>query len=217
MTIESNIQRKIDNIKNNPLDFSLNPNNLYLWGFLWSDGYIMRRPARITLEILDEDFKDIKNIIPNYYNRYSRSRKGRKKQSSAFSSREDLVDFLYDNGYDNKQKPSKLLTNNDLSYYWFRGVVDGDGCWYYNDKWKTRQFVLASNYEQDWDFFTDMLDDIKCKYKIKHKTQKQKTQKYSIVRICEKSSIKNLINYLYPEGYDIGLRRKYEKSQKLIQ
>ena len=207
----SNVQTKLSNYAKNPLDLGLTPNNMYLWGFLWADGYI-KKPNRVALEIVTEDFDEIKGMLPSHFGEYHRTRPNRKPQSAAISSREDYVDFLCDNGYEDKQIPSQMLTQDVNSYYWFRGVVDGDGCWYFNPKYGTRQFIVASNINQDWAFFTNLLDSLECNYKVKLKSQKKNTQHYSVVRICAKDSLIKLHNYLYPNGFDLGLKRKYDKS-----
>ena len=212
MTAESNIQRKLDRIKFDPLDLSFSAKNLYFWGWLWSDGYI-QYPNRISLEIISSDFENISHVIPSQFNYYHRHRDNRKPQSSAIACREDYVEFLYQNGYKEKISPSSDILNDPLAYWWFLGVIDGDGSWYYNSKYKTRQFKLASNYDQDWSYFNSMLDEIDCPYKIKRFVQK--TGRYSIVRVCNKKGISSLFNYLYPDGFIFGLERKYYKAEIL--
>jgi len=201
--------------QNLPLNIDRTPSNMYLWGFLWSDGYI-KPPQRVTLEIVTQDFNDIRDTIPDIFGIYPRQRKNRQHQTAAIASRTDLVNWLHRHGYADKQQPSEWLTCHKLSYYWYRGVVDGDGCWYWNPKWKTRQFVLASHFNQEWSFFTDLLDDLGCRYVIKRRQQRKNTQHYSIVRMCGKNSLRALYEYLYPCGCDIGLQRKYVKAKLCI-
>jgi hypothetical protein len=210
MTIESNIRRKLENIKNNSIDLDFSPENMYLWGFIWADGYLHPNISRVALEITKDDFVDIQSIIPFYYNLYERNRKNRKPQSSAISTREDFYTFLKNLGYTEKEKPNDTLLKNKNSFYWFRGLIDGDGSWYIKNY--TKQFCIASNYYQDWVFFEDMLNFIEVsKYSIRRVVQK--SGKYSVLRITNISDLKKLVNYLYPQNsLDIGLKRKSFKA-----
>lgn len=214
---ESNTRRKLERIENDPINLEPTPQNLYMWGWLWSDGYIgkcSRGQPRISLEIVTDDFEDIATLFPSQFSRYDRQRKGRRPQSSAVCTREDYYDFLISNGYDHKQNPSQLMIRSDMSNHWFRGVIDGDGSWYFNEKWKTRQFILASHHEQDWSWFTNQLEELGCSYKVTRRSTK--TGNYSIVRTTKKSCLRKLQEYLYPNGYEFGLVRKYEKSKLIL-
>jgi len=206
-----NIQRKLDNIQNNPIDFSLSPENMYLWGFLWADAHFCESRKRVTLEITEEDFCEIEHVLPFYYNKYYRTRENRKPQASAVSTREDLFKFFMSNGYEYRDCPSAKITKSKNNHYWFRGLIDGDGCWYIG---KCKQFTISSSLFQDWTFFTDMLDNIGVK---KYSVKRQPTENigYSYVRICNKKGLHKLYDFLYPNGYDFGLQRKFDKANEI--
>lgn len=194
------------------LDFT--PENMYFWGFLWADAHfgIQREPYwRVSLEIVKSDMDNIDNIIPNWMNRSIRKRKNRQEQACAYTGRQDFCDFLKDHGYINKQSPSKDILNHKYANYWFRGVVDGDGCWYFNQKNYLRQFSITSNYDQDWAYFIDLLNSLKCNFIFNQHIQKN-GNKFSRIRMTNKDNLNKLFQYLYPNGYDFGLKRKYDKA-----
>lgn len=206
----------------NFFDFSQTPENMYFWGFLWSDGYIKTKGfPRVELDLNKYDFDDIINIIPkgfNIYNNRKTSNKdgcNRKPRSYTSTGRKQYFDFLCSNGYYDKQKPSDFMTKHKYSYYWFRGVIDGDGCWYISKNKQSKQFSLSSDYYQDWKYFTDLLDAFECKYSLNRVIGK-KGNKYSYIRTCNKNSLSKIINYLYPNDFDFGLTRKYNKTRELL-
>jgi hypothetical protein len=131
-----------------------------------------------------------------------------------------IYNFLVDNDYDKKSKVSadKILNKipNELKHYFFRGLIDGDGCFYYNEKNNLKQFILISTHEQDWGYFESLCNQLEIKYTIKRIINKKSS--YSIVRITNKSGINKLGSYIYGNfEYDkIGLIRKYDKFISII-
>jgi len=214
--INSNKNRQKIREMSDPFDTSLIPNNFYFWGFLWSDGYVSYGDKnRVSLEITTDDYDLIKNIVPKQFNTYTRQRKNRKHQTAAVSCRKDIARFFQKNGYIEKVSPSNWLLNHELSYYWYRGCIDGDGSWYFNNK-NTRQFCISSKYTQNWVFFTHMLERLGCNFSIKLRNYSD--SKYSIIRITKKESLKRLILFLYPSMVcDIGLQRKFYTAYKIYQ
>ena len=95
-------------------------------------------------------------------------------------------------------------------------MFDGDGCFYYNEKNNSKQFVLTSTYEQDWGYFESLCNRLEIKYKINRIINKKSS--YSIVRITNKSGINKLGSYIYNnfECDKIGLTRKYDKFISII-
>jgi len=99
--------------------------------------------------------------------------------------------------------------------YFFLGLIDGDGCFYFNKK--TRQFYITSGFEQDWSHIIKLfiylnISQFECR-KVKNKNG----NKSSFIRIKKHNEILNLFNYLYPNGtYEIGLKRKFIKCKEII-
>ena len=123
--------------------------------------------------------------------------------------------FLLENDFIEKsfKSPDKIISiipENNLKYF-IRGISDGDGCFYYNKKQYTRQFTIASTYDQDWSYIINILNNIGCRFKIE-KTNKENS-KSSIIRITNKDILK-LGHFIYDDFF--GLSRKYEKF-KLIE
>ena len=200
---------------NDPFDKTITPHNMYFWGFLWADGYISKKQNRVSLEIAKKDFDNIKYCIPTQFNVYYRQQKNRQEQGNAICGRADIYNFFVSKGYDNKQTPDNALINSKLSRCWFLGVIDGDGSWYYNAKNNCTQFNLSSNYYQNWEFFSSLLDNLGCKYKI-HRIVTKKKHKHSYIRMCCRRNITKLFNYLYPNEFEFGLYRKYVKGKLIV-
>ena len=98
--------------------------------------------------------------------------------------------------------------------YFFRGIIDGDGC-FYNGK-GLKLFSVTSSIEQDWKYLEDLFNSLNIEYKIRKKEHKNKTGNISHSSLIEVIGINRIIkigNYIY-NGFDldkIGLKRKYDK------
>lgn len=207
------VRQKFERMKTDPFDLTPSKENMYLWGLLWADGYILE-PKRLALEILSSDFCEIEHLLPHQFKKYVRTRKDRTKSvSCGFCSREDYISFLLENGYRDKVRPSNLILNSKFLNYWVLGLIDGDGCWYKGDN--ARQFAIAAHYGQNWDFLSEVLNDLDVKFSISQRENK-KGEKWSIVRTCNIRSLKLIHNFIYPNGFEIGFKRKYLKSLECI-
>lgn len=197
------------------------PEVAYILGLLWADGYIYH-PHRIEIECIKDD---LITLLP-FFNKtgqwgtYFRHRVNRKEQMSILTSNKTLVNFLTQNDYIAKSEKSadKILSliPDNLKHYWFRGIIDGDGCFYINEKNNCYQFSLASSYSQDWTYFEILCDKLGIKASIarrKQITRQGKENTSSIIRITDRKSITIFGNYIY-NNYkkdSMGLKRKYDK------
>ena len=112
-------------------------NFVYFLGFLWSDGFIER--YRTILEIVEDDaleiLDDIKSI--NFLNIKTtrRVRKNRRPQMSIYFCDSKFYDNFQSKYFIDKSIKSPLgLINdipNDLVRYFYLGLIDGDGCFYF--------------------------------------------------------------------------------------
>jgi hypothetical protein len=100
-------------------------------------------------------------------------------------------------------------------------LIDGDGCFYINQKQYTYQFSVASSYKQDWSYLEDLLKNYDIKYSIcKRQSINKKTGKMnssSVLRITNKNDIKKFGEFIYKD-YDsdqIGLNRKYKIFEQI--
>jgi hypothetical protein len=195
--------------------------SVYTLGLLWADGNIQENGV-IRISCLKEDMVIFKKYLDmcGEWKYYEINRKGSKPQLCAVTVNRKLTNFLYKYEYKTKSVSSPAIVNlipNNLKHYFFRGWIDGDGCFYVNKKNKCNQFSLVSTYEQDWNHLVEMLIELNIeKYSITKRiviSKNNKENKSSSVRINNKIELKKLGDYIYKdfEIYNIGLGRKYEK------
>jgi hypothetical protein len=196
----------------------------YLLGFIWADGSLgSNKKCGIYLEILEEDMNEIKSIIKSTGNwRFkTRQRNNWKPVTNAHTNNRKLYEFLIDNNYGIKSttSPDKILSKipENLKHYFFRGLIDGDGCFYINEKQYLYQFSITSTINQNWKFFSNLLQNLDIKFDIQYTKKINKKSKnlnsYSCLRITNKNEILKFGNYIYSDlEFDkIGLQRKYKK------
>ena len=196
----------------------------YLLGYIWADGHIHHN--RIILSIIRTDGDEIVPIFDKigYYKLHYMKEMGKNKEKTSFvlySS--ELTDFFrkHDYGIKSKVSPNKILEliSDELKQYFFRGLIDGDGCFYNNKKHSTYQFTVSSTYEQDWSYMINLCDSLNIsRYEINKQNRKLKNgnqSKYSQFRLCRKNDVKLLGNYIYQDYDQIGLKRKYNKFKEI--
>lgn len=204
---------------------------VYLLGLIWADGFL--NPSsngsnhNLGFTMVKEDFETIKPSIDsigkwNYYERKQPNHNW-KPSVNIITNNKRIYDFLVENDYDKKSYISadKILNKipYELKHYFFRGLIDGDGCFYYYNPEvgsTLRQFALASTYEQDWTYFEKLCINLGVKYKIKRNKGTKSSSSY--IRITNKNGIKLLGDYIY-QGFNednIGLNRKFQKYLKII-
>ncbi len=157
-------------------------------------------------------FKPILEDISNW-SFYKRKREYR-PTINAYLSDKKFHNILVENDYLNKSKysPCKIYYKlpDPMKKYFLLGVIDGDGCFYYNKKNYTRQFILTGSFEQDWSLFENIFNDINIRFSIIRK--KNKNSGYSQFRVTNKKDIIKIGEFIYDDL--IILDRKY-KSWKL--
>lgn len=212
----------------NPETFSLAQTKelCYLLGLMWADGFLNKAKSgyshQVGFTMVNEDLDTIRQSIDvtgkwSYYER-KQPISSWKNSTNVLTNNKRIYDFLIGNDYDKKSTVSadKILNYipEDLKSYWFRGLIDGDGCFYYykpEEGSTLRQFALASTYEQDWSYMEQLCELLEIKFKIKRVKNKNSTS--SILRITNKPGIKKLGEFIY-DGFpqdNLGLNRKYEK------
>lgn len=222
-----------DNCNINPNLFNnLNsPEIIYLLGLMWADGFLNKSKNgynhQLGFTMVEEDLIIIKPIIDSIgkwnYHKRKQTNKNWKPSINVITNNKRIYEFLINHNYNEKSQISadKILSKipDYLKHYWFRGLIDGDGCFYYY-KPKSgsvlRQFALASTYNQDWSYFEKLCNELKIFYKIKKNKNYKSSSSY--VRITNKNGIKKLGEYIY-QNYNIdniGLKRKYDKYNLII-
>lgn len=203
---------------------NLTKESAYILGLLWADGYVLSKKYihSIKLECIKKDILIFYNIFQQTGNwgLLFRNRNNRQPQGLIHTSNKPLVTYLINNNYGpHNIKSADSILNNipaHLHKYWYRGLIDGDGCWYVNKKRHAYQFSLAGSYKQDWTYFKSLLNKLKIKYSISRRVQLRKDAsdtKSSIIRITNKPDLIKFGTFIY-DGYiidHIGLQRKYDK------
>lgn len=222
-------ENTINSWKNRIIKHSVNENmfiknitkeSSYLLGFIWGDGYINNtgRNNQIRIECVSEDIDVLKPILEKTGNWkfYCRLRTNKKREVTiALTSNKNLVDFLIE--YDYKKKsiktPKKIwsLIPEEYKKYFILGWIDADGCFYWNEKRKLRQFCISGSYEQDWSVFEEILNTLNVKYKINRINNKLK---HSYIRTTGKENINKLGDYIFNDI--IPFQRKFEKYKLII-
>lgn len=203
----------------------------YLLGLIWADGFLNPskngQNSNLGFTMVKEDIDIIKPMLEfigkwNYYER-KQPVETWKPSINVITNNKRILNFLIEHDFDKKSYISadKILSKipDELKHYFFRGLIDGDGCFYYykpENGSTLRQFALASSYEQDWSYFEKLCNEKNIKYNIKRTIGKKSSS--SVIRITNKDGILKLGEYIYKDLHEdnIGLVRKYEKYKLII-
>lgn len=189
----------------------------YFLGFFWADG--ANNGTSLVIEIVREDGEVLRDTFKEVFpfSESFRERDNRKPQMTFRVNDPKVGNLLkslgkYPKSVENHEKIYNYINDKDLWIYFLRGLIDGDGNFYINEKEKYGQFTLASSFNQDWTFLLQNLKDFNPKI-----TQtSRKNGDSSVLRITGRENIVNFINYLkYPEC-SIGLTRKQKKAKNIL-
>lgn len=193
----------------------------YILGLLWADGHISKDGRHICIGLINQDMVTLKDIFTttgkwNYYLIDMKKYGNYKNQGKLYISNSKLHKILSNYGFYDKSviSPTNLLNNisENIQHYFFRGLCDGDGCFYINKKNFTYQFTLASTFNQDWSYMVKLCDNLKIGYRIDRFNNPNK--KYSVFRICKKKDVIIFGDYIYKD-FKFGLNRKYIKFSEI--
>jgi hypothetical protein len=203
---------------------SITKESSYILGLLWADGHIEHGKYKyvVNIECLSEDMDYFIPVLDKTgdWLYYYRVRKGRKPITKAHTSNKELNLYLADKDYNNKssKSPKQILETipNNLKRYFILGVIDGDGCFYFNEKHGLRQFSITGTINQDWEDFEKIFKELGIIYKINRVSNVKSG--YSQIRILNKTNILKLGGYLYStiQVDNIGLPRKHQKYLNII-
>jgi hypothetical protein len=223
---ESKIKKDGDyKVNTNKFISDIDENGSYILGLLWADGYLNKdkKNNSISIECIKDDmvyFKTIFNKTGEWgYNERLRTNK-KNKVVRLTTNNKYLKDYLSENDFLDKSlsSPTKILNKipSKLTHYFLLGIIDRDGCFYYNEKRNLRQFSITGSLLQDYSVFEDIFNKLNIKYTIR-RIKNSKTG-YSQIRISNKSDIKKIGDFIYSDINDnkIGLPRKYDKYLKII-
>ena len=198
------------------------PESCYLLGFIWADGHLSANKSnknRITIEIISDDMTNLKTCLDKFgkWHHHTRIRPGRKQQSQAIITSKTIYDQLIKWNYRKRHLGTNLpnLIKKSLRHYWYLGVFDGDGCFYFYPKGYLKQCSISSCYNQNWSYITSVLDVLRIKYKITKRIQGK--NRHSVIRFCGKNNIKTFGEYIYKNKLNyIGFDRKYKKYTEIV-
>jgi len=198
------------------------PLAIYILGLLWADGYILP-PYTITLTTT---YPDAKYFIPSflktgkwkYYDKEFPNNPTWKRGCFIKTSNIPLVNFLLENDYKSKSYESadKILSiiPDNLKHYWFRGLLDGDGCIHTDNK-GSHSISFSSSVNQNWSYLQNLCNKLKLnchtikEYRSGHSGSSFKVYSmYKTIKFCE------YVYNGYPED-GIGLKRKYDRFLQL--
>lgn len=214
--------------------YAVNPNNFlsvnspesaYLLGLIWADGNInaYNGQYRISISLLKKDMENVEWIFDKTgkWVKYNFQSKNRQPQKLLFINNKPIYNFLLENNYKSKsgESASKIIEKIpvELRVYFFRGLVDGDGCIYANKNLNRTEFSISSTFEQEWDFIQDLCNYLDI-YSFNIKRKKTKTGSYSQISITKQKDLIKLFDYIY-SSYKIdgiGFFRKYEKYKECL-
>jgi hypothetical protein len=206
----------------------INENGAYILGLLWADGYIAnnnpntKQKYDINLECINEDMESFKTVLvkTGAWNFYYRQRKDWKPITKASTCNKELINYLIENDYKEKsfKSPDKIISKipENLIKYFLLGMIDGDGCFYFNKKNSLRQFTISGSLNQDWSAFEKIFDNLGISYKINQRTNNKNGS--SEIRVLNKINIKKIGDFIYTTINEdkIGLLRKYNKYLEII-
>jgi len=201
------------------------PEVAYFLGYFWADGCARDIGWCFSFCIAEEDYNNIKEGIIDKIGKWSiYQRKAKsKKHKNAISMRSynsEVKEWLLSTDHHIKSKVSaqKILDKipNYLKHYWWRGLVDGDGC--INDESYGYGISIASSYDYDWSFVIELFNSLDI---TKYNIQKciNELGKSSSIVLTARDNVFKFCKYIYQnrEIDKIGLDRKYNKYLWLLQ
>ena len=228
------LEIKAKSVLRNPDDYNVNPNIFinvttpeaaYILGLLWADGDIEYNSYRAVVKLASTypDAKTFGSIFKKTGKwgvyRYPKLKENWKDRCQIKTYNRTLATFLFENDYASKDKSAdKILSKIPvyLKHYWFRGLLDGDGCIHISKQNRCR-FSISGPYEQSWKYIEWLFKQFDIKYTISRIINKDGSKSY--IQVDSKRQGKIILDYIY-NGYKIdkiGLRRKYKKYLKLIE
>ena len=224
--------RTIKRFKVNPLNFIkvTSKEAAYILGFIWGDGTLQRRKNTnmIVIRNLSKDINDIRHVFTetgewNFINFIRKNNKGgfHNEQTEVNTSNRVLVDFLCEHNYHNKSGGCALsilsTIPDELKRFWYRGLLDADGCWFSSPKYRNKYISITSVIDQNWNFMMNICDKLSISYNVLKYTDKR-NHSCSRFIIRKIKDMRIFINYIYPDTQfdNIGLTRKYVSSQLIL-
>lgn len=189
----------------------------YILGFIWADGYILESRGEIRIEILKVDMVELKPVLEKL-GAWSYSYRTNRKTVTASTTNRKLTKFLIEHDYLVKlyESADKILSKipDKLKHYFFRGLIDGDGCFYVNLVKGKQRLSISSGITQKWEYVQRIANLLGVKCNVYRKFTKRGNS--SFIEFNNRNA-KIFGDYIY-QNYNIdsiGFKRKYEKFSQL--
>jgi hypothetical protein len=188
----------------------------YLLGLIFADGWIRRDKKGIAFQIIETDFKDIKDL-PAKMGKFSlehRKRKHWKPSTTLTFFDRNFVDFIEPKGIkENSLDKITQIISAELVPLFLRGYFDGDGCWF-----RAIRFEVAGPYDFDWAWLESFLSQHSISYRVRRYINHKGHKGSSLIVHQRRNVIKlgHLIYKSYPID-KIGLTRKFKDFQKFLE
>lgn len=198
----------------------------YFLGFFWGDGCFGAngKPTTPKVTILKSDadviFPVFAQILSFQYREYTQPN-GKVASVALFNfDRKNLMKLLADNDYLSKaiSPHTKILKNipENLHNYFWRGFFDADGCFFKTVNGSGGVFSVVSDIRQDWSAAKKMFSSIQVENLQEYRDVEKNGNKSSKLILANGKGIKKLFYYLYPDGFDFGLERKFLKASEIL-
>lgn len=197
----------------------------YWLGFIYADGYIIRREENRNHELgielnrndeyhLQSFNKKLGNVHKIYQKHKDLYIANNKSMSHVDTSliriySKDIVDDLYNHGIvQNKTNVSSIFPKMEGAFFmdFLRGYIDGDGCIYVSNTFSSSKVHITSCGREIFDYLSVALEK---DYGIKSSIYKENDRKYRLNFRGE--DMMKLLDLIYQDENCEKLERKYEK------
>jgi hypothetical protein len=205
-----------------------NPKIAYILGLIWTDGHVTFSNNKNKTKVVKHSCVEydsfiftnlFKELNWRHFNSENKKSIGKNTMSTHWISSDDLGSYLISNNYREKENGTSIYNRFiDLKSHFLRGLFDGDGCITISNSGKNyRQTAVyfSSSSEQNWNFLSNILDEINVRYKIR--TNVDTLGKSSQLCISDSESIYNLCEFMYKDSENIRLERKHDKYNEFLE
>lgn len=185
----------------------------YFLGFFWGDGSVR---SGVVIGIVHKDGLFLEEIFAQCMPFCKTIYNPKNKQQQAYYrfKNKEFLKFLMENDFWDKSvlSPSKILKiiPNELHRYFWLGYVDADGCFSKKKVGAGGRFSFSGSFSQDWLDFSNLIKSLQIESAFYFQKDYGKGAS-SVFEIKYGPDLTRLGEYLYPNGFELGLRRKYEK------
>jgi hypothetical protein len=199
--------------------YDINDKMAYFFGFFWGDGGMKsnNKPTIPKICIAKDDGQQLYSLFQECFefSYVEYAQLNRKIRSTFYFKNKELKSFLLEMGGMNKSylAPTKILKviPEDLHRYFWRGLIDADGCFCKRKDRKGGSFSITSTIAQDWSEAEKLFSSLGIENSRIFR-KKYKNGNSSTIEIKYGPDLLRLGNYIYNENFDgIGLKRKFDK------